>query len=165
MLLAACDRRAASKPPEVGSAAPQFTVNDAGRTISLAQYRGRVVVLNFWATWCPPCLEELPSLTAMAANAQKRGIVVLAVSEDESESDYRNFVKEHPFGDATPLHDAQRTAAPLYGTYLYPETYIIDAQGIIRRKFIGATDWTKPDILESLVRIQSETPAPTRAAK
>lgn len=161
--LSACDRAPGSKPPAVGQAAPQFTISDADHTVSLNQYRGRVVVLNFWASWCPPCLEELPSLTAMSQSAQQRGIVVLAVSEDEDEGAYRKFLTDHHV-DMVTVRDPERKAAPMYGTYIYPETYVIDPSGIIRRKFIGATDWTKPEIMESLLRLQSQAPAPSRAA-
>lgn len=164
LLFTACDRRASSKPPAVGEAAPQFSLADSDHSISLNQFRGRVIVLNFWATWCPPCLDELPSLMTLSHEAQQRGIVVLGVSEDESESEYRKFLAEHHV-DMLTVRDVRRAAAPLYGTYVYPETYVIDANGIVRRKFIGATDWTKPEILESLVRLQSQSPAPSRAAK
>jgi peroxiredoxin len=164
LLLAGCNRHLGSKPPAVGEAAPQFTIADSGRTVSLSQFHGHVVVLNFWATWCPPCLEELPSFVEMSEKAQQRGVVVLAVSEDERESDYRNFLDQHHL-DMLTVRDRRRSAAPLYGTFSYPETYIIDPNGIIQRKFVGPTDWTKPEILESLVRLQQETPGPSRAAQ
>jgi cytochrome c biogenesis protein CcmG/thiol:disulfide interchange protein DsbE len=165
LLLAACERTA-SKPAVVGASAPGFTVADKDRNLSLEQFRGHVVVLNFWASWCPPCIEETPSLIALGQQAQRQGIVLLAVSEDESEQDYRRFVAEHNLAASmVVIRDARRAVAPRYGTFIFPETYVIDPAGVIRRKFIGAVDWTKPEILESLVRLQSQTPAPSRASK
>ena len=166
LLLAACDRRASSKPPAMGEAAPAFSITDNQHSLALDQFRGHVVVLNFWASWCPPCIEETPSLIALGQQIQNKGIVLLAVSEDESEQDYLHFVSDHQLTDSmVVIRDASRAVAPRYGTYVYPETYVIDAAGIIRRKFIGPVDWTKPEILESLMRLQGQPPAPARAAK
>lgn len=143
-----------------------FSLADNQRSLSLEQFRGHVVVLNFWASWCPPCIEETPSLIALGQEAQSKGIVLLAVSEDESENDYRRFVTDHNLtASMVVIRDSKRAVAPRYGTFVFPETYVIDPAGVIRRKFIGAVDWAKPEILESLVRLQSQTPASSRAAK
>lgn len=166
LLLAACNR-SVSKPGAVGSAAPSFSLADNQRSLSLAQFRGHVVILNFWASWCPPCIEETPSLIALGSQLQNKGIVLLAISEDESQQDYERFVSSHNLGAAMVVaRDTKGAIAPRYGTYIYPETYVIDPGGVIRRKFIGAVDWSKPEILESLIRLQSQAPAiPSRAAK
>jgi cytochrome c biogenesis protein CcmG/thiol:disulfide interchange protein DsbE len=127
--------------------APAFTVTDASRTVNLANYRGRVVVLNFWATWCAPCIEELPSLTALQQRMPH--IQVLAVSTDDDPAAYRRFLAQHPISLLT-VEDREQHANALYGTFRYPETYIIDPKGVIRRKFIGAQNWTSPEILAYL---------------
>jgi cytochrome c biogenesis protein CcmG/thiol:disulfide interchange protein DsbE len=127
--------------------APAFTVTDGSRTVNLANYRGRVVVLNFWATWCAPCIEELPSLTALQQRMPH--IQVLAVSTDDDPAAYRRFLAQHPLSLLT-VEDREQHANALYGTFRYPETYIIDPNGVIRRKFIGAQNWTSPEILAYL---------------
>ena len=88
-LLAGCNR--GSHPGLVGNPAPDFTVQDADRKVSLHDLRGKVVVLNFWATWCPPCVEEMPSLVKMQSDLKDR-VVVLAVSVDEDERTYHSFL-------------------------------------------------------------------------
>jgi peroxiredoxin len=147
-LFLGCDR--GSVPNLVGKPAPDFTVQDASKRVSLHDLRGKVVVLNFWATWCPPCVEEMPSLIAMQ-NQMKDRVTVLAVSTDDSDREYRRFVEEHGL---TPtlltIRDDAKQSNRLYGSFRFPETYVIDRQGVLRRKFIGPVDWTKPEIIEYL---------------
>jgi cytochrome c biogenesis protein CcmG/thiol:disulfide interchange protein DsbE len=120
---------------------------DGTRTIALDSYRGKVVVLNFWATWCAPCVEEIPSLDQLQRAMPQ--IVVLGVSTDEDAGAYRQFMAEHPVQFAT-IRDGSQHSNLLFGTSRFPETYIIDRQGRIRRKFIGPQDWTTPEILQFL---------------
>jgi peroxiredoxin len=143
-----CDR--GSVPNLVGKPAPDFTVQDSSTRVSLHDLRGKVVVLNFWATWCPPCVEEMPSLVAMQ-NQMKGHVTVLAVSTDDSDSEYRRFIQEHGLHPTllTVRDDAKRSNT-LYGSFRFPETYVIDKDGVLRRKFIGPVDWTKPEIIEYL---------------
>ncbi|MCU1284498.1 MAG: Thioredoxin-like protein [Acidobacteriales bacterium] len=145
-LLAGCDRGA--HPQMVGSPAPDFTVHDSDRTVALHDFRGKVVVLNFWATWCPPCVEETPALVALHSQMKDR-ITILAVSLDQDQNAYNKFIKDHGIQFLT-VRDAEFKSSTLYGTFGYPETYIIDSKGILRRKFIGPVDWTKPEIIEYL---------------
>src|SRR6266496_6357477 len=84
-----------SKPSGIGGPAPDFTIQDPDRTVSLNQFHGKIVVLNFWATWCPPCVEELPSLEQMQKDLGDKGVVVLGVSVDDSADDYHKFLKDH----------------------------------------------------------------------
>src|SRR5438270_6434236 len=93
LLLAGC--YSGTRPAHIDSSAPDFTVQDADRKISLSDLRGKVVVLNFWATWCPPCVEEMPSLLQMQQRMTARGVTVLAVSVDVDESAYQRFLKNH----------------------------------------------------------------------
>ena len=149
LLLAGCDR--GTKPTLVGSPAPEFTVQDADRTVSLRELRGKIVVLNFWATWCPPCIEEMPSLTALQSR-MKDQVVVLAVSLDENEGTYRSFLEDNKINLLT-VRDPERRSSELYGTFKYPETYIIDRNGILRRKFVGALNWTRADVIDYLNKL------------
>ena len=140
-----------SHPELVGKPAPEFTVQDSERTVALHDLRGKVVVLNFWATWCPPCIEEMPSLVAMQAKMKDR-VTVLAVSTDVNESAYHRFLQEHNIRLLTVRDGAQKSSG-LYGTFGFPETYIIDANGMLRRKFIGPVDWLKPEIIDYLQKL------------
>jgi cytochrome c biogenesis protein CcmG/thiol:disulfide interchange protein DsbE len=150
VLLTAC--HGGSRPPRIGSAAPDFTVQDADRSVTLSQLRGQVVVLNFWATWCAPCVEEVPSLVDMQRRMKAKGVTVLAVSVDVDEKAYQQFVKNHGVNLLT-VRDASQKANGLYGTFKFPETYVIDRKGIMRRKFIGPIDWTQPAITAFLSRL------------
>lgn len=143
-----CDR--GSKPGQIGQSAPVFTVTDGARTVSLEQLRGKVVVLNFWASWCAPCIEELPSLTAMQRALPQ--VQVLAVSTDQDEEAYAKFLDRHPV-ELMKVRDGRQTSNALYGTFRYPETFVIDKQGVVRRKFIGAQNWTSAEIVDYLKKL------------
>ena len=110
--------------------------------------RGHVVVLNFWASWCAPCLEEFPSFAQLEHDMPD--VRVLAVSFDQDPAAYRRFLERHRFPVRTAL-DATGRSNQAYGTTRPPETYIIDRNGIVRRRFIGAQNWTSPEI-ESYLR-------------
>ena len=141
-----------SRPPRIGSNALDFTVHDGPTKVTLSQFRGHVVVLNFWATWCPPCIEEMPSLVEMQRRLKDKGVTVLAVSVDVDESAYRQFVKDHNVNLLT-VRDPDQKSSALYGTFKFPETYIVDRNGVIRRKFIGAVDWTAPEVTDFLGKL------------
>jgi cytochrome c biogenesis protein CcmG, thiol:disulfide interchange protein DsbE len=141
-----------NRPARIGSNAPDFTVQDSDHKVTLSQFRGQVVVLNFWATWCPPCIEETPSLVRMQAHLKDKGVTVLAVSIDEDDAQYHKFLKEYGVNMVT-VRDEARKVPSLYGTFGWPETFIIDRAGVVRRKFIGAVDWTSPEITEYLTKL------------
>ena len=142
-LLAGC--YSGSRPPRIGGTAPDFTVTDGTRAVSLHELRGQVVVLNFWATWCPPCIEEMPSMVEMQQQLKNRGVTVLAVSVDVDPDAYHKFIKDHNV-DLLTVRDSDQKSNSLFGTNKFPETYVIDREGKIRRKFIGAQNWTSRDI-------------------
>jgi cytochrome c biogenesis protein CcmG, thiol:disulfide interchange protein DsbE len=133
-------------------AAPDFTVRDSDRTVTLSNFKGQVVVLNFWATWCPPCIEEMPSLVQMQALMKPKGVTVLAVSVDVDENNYHRFLRDHNV-NLLSVRDADQKSNELYGTFKFPETYIVDRKGVVRRKFIGAVDWTDPEVIDFLGRL------------
>ncbi|MCI0347907.1 MAG: TlpA family protein disulfide reductase [Acidobacteriales bacterium] len=147
--LTACTR--GSQPALVNDVAPDFTVQDSDRTVALRDFRGKIIVLNFWATWCPPCIEEMPSLTAMQARLRDR-VSVVAVSVDEDAEVYQRFLRENNIQLLT-VRDPERRSNQLYGTDKFPETYIIDRSGVLRRKFVGPVQWTSPEIIEYLSKL------------
>lgn len=150
LVLAGC--YSGSRPPRIGTTPPDFSVQDSDRRISLSELRGKVVVLNFWATWCPPCVEEMPSLVQMQQRLKDKGVTVMAVSVDVDEDAYHKFLKDYKV-DLLTVRDPSHKSSDLYGTFRYPETYIIDRSGTLRRKFIGPVDWNTPEIVDFLTKL------------
>ena len=146
--LAACKT---SQPAQIGKQAPDFTIVDGQKTVSLSQFRGKTVVLNFWATWCGPCVQEVPSIMALQKQMGDK-IVILAVSTDVDEDAYKNFTEKRMAGLLT-VRDGDRKSSSLYGTFAYPETFVIDRDGVIRRKFIGPQEWTNTEIVDYLSKL------------
>ena len=134
-------------------AANEFVFSDMqGKVQRLSEYKGKWVLVNFWATWCPPCIEEMPSLVRMQQRMQPKGVTVLAVSVDVDDGNYRRFLKDHNV-NLLSVRDGDQRSNALYGTFRFPETYIIDRNGVMRRKFIGAVDWTEPEIIDFLAKL------------
>jgi cytochrome c biogenesis protein CcmG, thiol:disulfide interchange protein DsbE len=130
-----------------GDTAPDFSVTtDNGRTLSRSDFGGKLLVLNFWATWCPPCLEELPSLNEFQQALADSGVVVLGVSVDANPKQYQAFLKRAKVAFQT-ARDPDAKIPSQYGTYQYPETYIIDRDGKVVEKVVGATSWTDPAMI------------------
>jgi cytochrome c biogenesis protein CcmG, thiol:disulfide interchange protein DsbE len=125
----------------VGDFAPDFTIKaDNGQTVTAASFGGKLLVLNFWATWCPPCVEETPSLSRFAAEMAPSGVVVLAISVDKDEKLYREFLARHRPAFLT-ARDPDAKINADFGTFKYPETYVINASGKVLRKFISDQPW------------------------
>ncbi len=141
VLTVACDRGA--HPYLTGKTAPDFTVSDGTSTIHLADYRGKVIVLNFWWSQCAPCIQETPGLLAL--HHDQPDLAILAVSIDEDPDSYTRFIQRHHV-DLITVRDPEQTAAKLYHTEGWPETYIIDRKGVVQRKLIGDPDWSNPEI-------------------
>jgi peroxiredoxin len=134
-----------------GNQAPDFTLNDlSGRPIQLSSLKGKVVLLNFWATWCPPCREEVPSLVNLNRVMQGKAFQMLAVSIDEGGKDaVASFFKKT--GVVLPaLLDTQGKVSLLYGTSGVPETFVIDGQGVIVKKVMGGLDWNSTEVISYL---------------
>ena len=119
LLLALSGCYSGTRPPRIGSNAPDFTVQDGQTKVTLSQLRGQVVVLNFWATWCAPCVEEIPSLVEMQRRLKAKGVTVLAVSVDVDDNAYRQFVKNHNVTLLT-VRDPDQKSPALYGTSFIP---------------------------------------------
>lgn len=148
VVLASCR---GGRPDQIGQPAPDFTVKDSERTVTLSQYRGKTVLLNFWATWCPPCVEEMPAMVQLQQQMGDK-LVILAVSTDVDEDAYKKFTAKRTQGLLT-VNDRDQKANALYGTYQFPETYVIDKDGVIRRKFIGPQVWTSQEIVNYLDKL------------
>lgn len=145
-----CDR--GERPQQLEQMAPVFSLHDGSDAVDLSRLRGRVVVLNFWASWCAPCVEELPSLNAL--QQMLPGVTIVGVSMDQDRDAYTAFVKRHPMNFTTVVDTSQHTNG-LYNTYRPPETYVIDKSGIIQRKFIGPQNWTSPEIVNFLRQLSA----------
>jgi cytochrome c biogenesis protein CcmG/thiol:disulfide interchange protein DsbE len=127
---------------QVGDAAPDFSVTaDNGHTVSLNSFGGKVLVLNFWATWCATCMEELPSLDQFQRELASSGVVVLGVSVDKDEKAYKRFLSRVNVAFLT-TRDPDNKINAEYGTFKFPETYIINRDGKVLSKIISATNWT-----------------------
>ena len=148
LLVAGCDR--GSHPHQIGTVAPNFTVSDGVQTVELSKYRGHIVILNLWATWCPPCIEELPSLIQL--QRQMPNVIVIAISQDEDEAVYHRFLVQNHI-DFLTVRDPTTRINRLYGTLQIPESYVIDKDGMLRRKFVSAQDWTSPEIIAYLKKL------------
>ena len=127
-----------------GDSAPSFTIKaDNGKTVTLPNFGGKLLVLNFWATWCPPCVQETPSLSNFAAEYAPKGVVVLAVSVDRDPQAYSAFLRKYQPAFLTAREGDLHSD---YGTFMYPETYIIDPNGRVLKKIAEAADWNSPDV-------------------
>lgn len=130
--------------------APGFSlVGDQGAGVSLSDYEGKVVLLNFWATWCPPCVSEMPSLNAAYERFRNDGFVVLGISVDEDADEYRDFLRTSGVTFPT-ARDPERTVSSRYGTMKYPESYLISREGRVLKKYVGPEDWSNPEIANYL---------------
>lgn len=147
-LFAGCNR--GDHPQQIAQVAPDFTVHNGAQTIQLSQFRGKVVLLNFWATWCAPCIDELPSLQRL--QALRPDIQVVAVSIDDDADAYNKFLQQYSI-NLLSARDGTQGANLKYGSVRVPETFLIDRQGNIRRKFIGPQEWTNSEIMNYLDKI------------
>jgi peroxiredoxin len=130
-----------------GEMAPDFKVTtDKGRTVTPSDFGGKLLVLNFWATWCAPCIYEIPSLDAMQKQLGPEGVVVVAVSVDTNEQRYRRFLERFRVGFDT-ARDPEYNLPTRFGTFQFPETYIIDRTGKVVEKVISDKNWVDPQFL------------------
>lgn len=130
---------------KVGGPAPQFAIKtDQGDNVTAASFGGKVLVLNFWATWCAPCVQEIPSLNQFQKRFAGAGVKVIAISIDKNKTKYQNFLRRIPVAFET-AWDPSADVSALYGTYQIPETYIIK-DGRVVQKYPESKDWSSPDV-------------------
>jgi peroxiredoxin len=136
----------------VGMTAPDFTLADrAGKTWTLSELRGQVVFVNFWATWCPPCREEMPSMQRLYSKMPKDKFKMLAILSNDKPELADKFAAE--LGITMPiLPDQTRTVGPKYGLTGLPETFIVDKQGVLREKYIGPSQWDSPQFMQLMMK-------------
>jgi len=151
LAMAACSREEAPQPATEGKPAPDFTLPDlAGQKTRLSDLKGKVVLVNFWATWCPPCREEIPSMAVLNRLMAGKPFRMLAISIDQGgKGAVEAFFRES--GTTLPaLLDADGTTGRLYGTTGVPETFVIDRKGVIIKKVVGALNWSDPEVVRFL---------------
>lgn len=144
--------------------APDFAVPDlGGQAVRLSGLRGKVVLLNLWTTWCPPCREEMPSMERLYQRLRDRGFVLIAISQDEDgKAVVEPFVRQ--LGLTFPvLVDPEHQVGNRYEVWGYPESFIIDREGRVVERVIGPRDWTAPDRVAAIERLL-EAPQEARAA-
>jgi cytochrome c biogenesis protein CcmG, thiol:disulfide interchange protein DsbE len=147
-------------PVELGTKAPDFTaftLDSVPKEKRLADYRGQVLMINVWATWCLPCRVEMPSIEALHKACGPKGLKIVAVSIDDPGTDagIRAFVKQYGLTFDV-LHDPKGAITDLYDITGYPETFIIGRDGLIRKKLMSATDWNSPDARALVDRLLAE---------
>lgn len=153
LLLSGCDNSTPEQPLKTVSSeskvAPDFTLmNMQGEPVSLSQYRGKVVILNLWATWCPPCREEMPSMEGLYRKYKDQGLVILAVSADENgKKAVSQFLQRTPYSFPI-LLDSDSVVQNAYGVFRFPESFIIDRNGIVVKKIIGGHNWMSGSTFE-----------------
>ena len=143
------------EPSVAGRRAPDFTLDSDGRHFHLADLRGKVVVLDFWASWCPPCVEEAGSLNDLQQRISAQGGTVIGISQDDDASAYQKFLTEHnvnfpTYRDTTAAYPAIGNIARNYGTVMIPEVYLITRDGRIASKIVGQQDWTGPELTAAI---------------
>ena len=154
-------------PVTIGSQAPDFRAKTLGSNQykSMADYKGQVIVLNVWATWCGPCKDELPSLQRLYSEYGPKGLKLVAVSIDDfvSEDSIRKFANNYGISFEV-LHDSTHAIERVYQTTGYPETFVIGPEGTIRKKWIGPDDWNSQGNRALIAQLLGlPTPRPTIA--
>jgi DsbE subfamily thiol:disulfide oxidoreductase len=151
LTVSACNR---GSGPRVGDRVPDFVLPRLDGTVQkLSNYRGEVVMLNLWATWCPPCIEEMPLLNELAVRYAGKGLTIVGIAGDENADDVRSFVQETPL-QFDVLLDPHGAVGTEYGITGYPETFLIDRDGKLLAKFIGPLPYpggkATPELVETI---------------
>ena len=137
--------------PKEGYLAPKFTLrNLRGNLEGLDDHAGKVIVVNFWATWCAPCVKEMPSFETLYRRFRSQGLTVLAVSLDKDRSaKVQEFVDKYKLSFPV-LLDTEGVAEKLYPSFTIPFTYVIDKQGRVAARIDGAKDWESPETFKAI---------------
>ena len=144
------------KIPRVGDLAPDFTLVDRrGKTWTLSQLRGQVVFVNFWATWCPPCRQELPYMQGLFTQMAGKDFQVLALL-NKDEVDLADDMAREKGLEFPILDDTKGEVGVRYGLTGLPETFIVDKKGIIRKKVLGAAHWNAPEMIQYFTELMNQ---------
>jgi cytochrome c biogenesis protein CcmG, thiol:disulfide interchange protein DsbE len=136
-----------------GDAAPKFSVvTEDGKTITPSNFGGKLLVLNFWASWCAPCIAETPTLNQFSRTFAGKGVVVLGVSMDANEKQYKDFLQHYRINFET-SRDPEGNISASYGTFLFPDSYIIDPSGKVVEKIVNAQNWMAPEFLDHIQKM------------
>lgn len=140
--------------------APDFELLDGdGNMVSLSSLRGKVVLVNFWATWCPPCREEIPSMDHLYQLLKDEDVVLLAINiEADGPQTVPKFMQKVPFSFPV-LFDVDGAVRARFGVSKYPETFIVDSEGVVRERVVGAIDWNQPQMITYLRSLRAVAPA------
>ena len=151
LLVSACGHLPQEDVATVGKQAPDFTLMDReGKTWTLSELKGQVVLVHFWATWCPPCVEEMPLMERLYTTVPGDKFKMLAILYNDKQSNADFFAAKNKITMPI-LNDQKNTVGPKYGLTGVPETYIVDKQGVVREKFIGAARWDSPKAMQMLM--------------
>ena len=144
--------------PKTPTAAPDFELKDpAGKQLSLKELRGKVVFLNFWATWCPPCIEEMPAMEKLHQELQKDGLVILAVNFQEGPERVKEFLAKHNL-TFTALLDRDGKVSELYQAWALPVSVMINKRGEIAARAMGSKDWHSAEARQFFKQLLAEEP-------
>ena len=136
----------------VGKKAPDFTLKDvSGRDVAFASFKGRAVLINFWATWCPSCRSEMPALNRLGKELRGRGLAVIAVSADRSAETVKDYLMKNPL-DFPILVDQDSRVARQFKVFSLPTSFLVDRNGSILYRFLGEEEWNSPEMLEKINR-------------
>jgi len=141
----------------------EFTLPDVNGVMQSIP-KGKVLLLNFWATWCPPCRREIPSMARLHDKYASQGLKIIAISVDQRRDDLINFMKEYrmPF---EVLHDADRAVSRQYGVFRYPESFLVSRDGKVVRHMIGAVNWMSEPITRTIDNMLAEPSSGQRSVQ
>lgn len=151
IILTACSRKETAQPALEGKPAPDFNVRDlAGKETRLSDLKGKVTLVNFWATWCPPCREEVPSMAELNRLMAGKPFRMLAISIDQGgKGAVEAFFRQANVSLPAYL-DSDGAIGKMYGITGVPETFVIDRKGVIIKKVIGPQEWSAPEVVKFL---------------
>jgi peroxiredoxin len=158
-------RKPASAEVNVGDVAPEFAIKDyMGKELKLSDYRGNVVFLNFWYTTCPPCVREMPDMELMNRVFKDRKFKMVPVSVDTNFDDVKKFYENYKLTSMPMYLDPGKQVANRYNVYKFPETYIIDGNGIVLKHYIGEKAWSNPTYMSTIEEFINKQEAPPASA-
>lgn len=164
MTFAASDSKEGTKPPVRGlkvikgapEAFPLLLTRLDGSEYDLKDDLGKVVIVNFWATWCMPCRQEMPAMNRLMEKTQGKGIKLIGVNVDEDEKAIQRFLEQVPV-DFTILLDPGAETTQAWRVRGLPTTYVVDTKGRMRYRVLGGREWDEPEVIDFLLELQQET--------